>query len=142
MHTRTGDRTGSLSLFPVLSLHYRRYEAEYEEAKRRTKEALHPLRVELMDVEDQVRATATRSTHALCAIGTATHTHFTSVLYSDHGADGPDLVQEGGRGAQRRADPPDSENHRHCIETDHTKRTSWLLRGCMSLCVGFLFTEI
>lgn len=33
----------------------RRYEAEYEEAKRRTKEALHPLRVELMDVEDQVR---------------------------------------------------------------------------------------
>jgi hypothetical protein len=39
-----------------LSLHFlpKRYEADYEEAKRKTKEALHPLKVELADVEDQV----------------------------------------------------------------------------------------
>ena len=31
-----------------------RYEAEYEEAKRKTKEALHPLKLELAEVDDQV----------------------------------------------------------------------------------------
>ena len=33
----------------------RKYEIEYEEAKRKTKETLHPLKVELADLEDQVR---------------------------------------------------------------------------------------
>jgi len=32
----------------------RRYEVEYEEAKRKTKEKLHPLRTELLDLEDQI----------------------------------------------------------------------------------------
>jgi len=31
-----------------------RYEIEYEDAKRKTKETLHPLRIELADLEDQV----------------------------------------------------------------------------------------
>jgi hypothetical protein len=31
-----------------------RYEMEYEDAKRKTKESLHPLKVELADLEDQV----------------------------------------------------------------------------------------
>ena len=33
-----------------------RYEAEYEEAKRKTKESLHPLKLELAEVTDQVSA--------------------------------------------------------------------------------------
>jgi hypothetical protein len=32
----------------------RRYEVEYEEAKRKTKESLHPLKLELAEVNDQV----------------------------------------------------------------------------------------
>ncbi len=32
----------------------RRYEADYEENKRKTKETLHPLKVELADIEDQI----------------------------------------------------------------------------------------
>jgi heterodisulfide reductase subunit B len=31
-----------------------RYEQDYEEAKRKTKEVLHPLKVELADLDDQV----------------------------------------------------------------------------------------
>ena len=34
----------------------RKYEAEYEEAKRKTKESLHPLKLELAEVNDQVRS--------------------------------------------------------------------------------------
>lgn len=32
-----------------------RYEIEYEEAKRKTKEVLHPLKIELAEIDDQVR---------------------------------------------------------------------------------------
>jgi hypothetical protein len=32
----------------------RKYEAEYEESKRKTKEALHPLKLELAEVDDQI----------------------------------------------------------------------------------------
>jgi len=34
----------------------RRYEVEYEEAKRKTKETLHPLKLELAEINDYVRA--------------------------------------------------------------------------------------
>ena len=34
--------------------HFLRYEVEYEEAKRKTKEALHPLKLELAEINDSV----------------------------------------------------------------------------------------
>lgn len=37
------------------SFQLRRYEVEYEEAKRKTKEALHPLKLELAEINDSVR---------------------------------------------------------------------------------------
>lgn len=38
----------------LLLLFVCRYEGEYEESKRKTKEVLHPLKVELADIEDQI----------------------------------------------------------------------------------------
>jgi hypothetical protein len=41
-------------LFSVCNVCSHRYETEYEEAKRKTKEALHPLKLSLAEVDDQV----------------------------------------------------------------------------------------
>lgn len=37
-----------------MAVYFCRYEGEYEESKRKTKEVLHPLKVELADIEDQI----------------------------------------------------------------------------------------
>lgn len=42
----------------------RKYEVEYEEAKRRTKEVLHPLKLELTDLEDQIFEASARVSSA------------------------------------------------------------------------------
>ena len=42
----------------------RKYEAEYEDAKRRTKEVLHPLKLELSDLEDQIFEAAAKVSSA------------------------------------------------------------------------------
>lgn len=39
----------------TFKLLYYRYEIEYEEAKRKTKETLHPLKLELAEINDYVR---------------------------------------------------------------------------------------
>jgi hypothetical protein len=80
-----------------------RYEADYEEAKRKTKEALHPLKVELADVEDQVR----------CSLIVERCVIMSGLFVLDHRADRQDFVQEGGSGAQRREDIAGAQAHRH-----------------------------
>jgi hypothetical protein len=56
MGRRLSKVTSSLIVLSIKSSFAFRYESEYEESKRQTKEVLHPLKLELADLDDQVRS--------------------------------------------------------------------------------------
>jgi len=111
-------------LWPLLTF---RYEVEYEEAKRKTKEALHPLKLELAEINDSVSITFLY----MCILGTywnivivgvgnlnllsiLAHVHAIGSHIVDFRGHCEDFFRQGDQRTQRRKDPanPQAQCHR------------------------------